>query len=63
MKTFNRICIKSHTISDKTGNSMTVERGKEYLTSEEMDGAVLVFGSYWVWFPSHLFSGELVFTK
>jgi hypothetical protein len=63
MKTLKRICVKSHTISDQGGNSMTVERGKEYITSVEKKGSVTVFDRFWVSFPANLFAGEKVFTK
>ena len=63
MKTLKRICIKSHTISDQSGHSMTVDRGKEYITSVEKKGLVTVFSRFWVPFPVDLFAGEEVFTK
>lgn len=63
MKTFKRICIKTHTIADQNENIMTVERGKEYLTSSQKDDQVMVFSKYWCWFPSNIFAGEEVFTK
>ena len=40
METFKRICIKEETIRDTKGSSMTVERGREYLTSKEENGKV-----------------------
>jgi hypothetical protein len=63
MKTFNCICIQDHTVTDKSGNSFTVNRGKEYLTSEEYKGRVCVLSSYWVWLPSDLFVAPILFTK
>lgn len=62
MTTFKRICIKDYVIADKIGQTMSVERGKEYLTSSEEDGKVMVFGPFWVWFPADLFAGEQQFT-
>lgn len=63
MKTFNRVCIKTHSISDQKGNSLTIEKGKQYLTSEEKNKEVMVFSKYWVWLPVELFAGEEIFTK
>ena len=62
MTTYHRICIKDHTVTAKNGDSMSVERGKEYLTSEAENGEVCVFGQFWVWFPVSLFAGEKLFT-
>ena len=73
MKTFNRICIKDHTITDKQGTSFTIEGGKEYLTSavngaraahgpSAAEGMVTVFSKYWVSVPVDIFAGEQKFT-
>lgn len=62
MTTYKRICITTHTIKDSTGAEMTLERGREYLTSEEKDGEVCVFSTYWVYVPAVLFAGAQLFT-
>jgi hypothetical protein len=71
MRTFKRICIKPHTVTDGK-NSMTVERGKEYTTSvvgcsaaigpDPQDGMVVVFGEFWAHFPVDIFGGEIIHT-
>lgn len=58
MKTFKRVCIKSYTITDEEGQSLTIERQREYLTSPEEDGMVTVFSQYWVKVPVDIFAGE-----
>lgn len=63
METYKRICIEDHTVSDRAGNSCSVERGKEYITSAEKDGSVTVFKEYWAPFPVNIFAGERQFTK
>ena len=63
MKTYHRICIKDHVIEALNGDRHEVKRGREYLTSEEKDGTVVVFGPFWTPFPVELFAGEVVFTK
>ena len=64
MKTLNRKCVKTHTITDQSGNSCTIERGKKYITSEEKDGAVVVFTNYWVTVPIDIFDKQYrIFTK
>lgn len=62
MKTLKRICIKNHTVSDRSGNSMTVERGHEYITTPDDNGECVVFGPYWAPFPVNAFAGEERFT-
>ena len=62
METFNRICIKDYNIKDKRGNKFDLKRGKEYLTSRDEDGLVMVFSNYWVKVPVELFAGEIKFT-
>jgi hypothetical protein len=63
MQTFHRICIQDHTVTDQEGTSFTVERGKEYLTSAEDKGSVVVFSRYWVPVPATIFAGEKEFTR
>jgi hypothetical protein len=60
MKTFNRICIQSCTVTDDSGDSLTIERGKEYTTSDvNAEGSVTVFSTFWVKFPASLFAGAI----
>jgi hypothetical protein len=40
-----------------------VERGKEYITSEDNGATVTVFKEYWAPFPLAIFGGERIFTK
>ena len=62
METFHRICIRDWNIVDKVGNSFELKRGKEYLTSEEEKGFVMVFSSFWVQVPAEFFDGPKGFT-
>lgn len=59
MTTYKRICLRDHTIADRKGNSMSVYRGKEYLTSNEKNNLVTVFGPFWAKFPIDIFGGEI----
>lgn len=61
-KTFKRVCIKDYTVTDEEGTSFTVQRAKEYITSSERDGVVVVFSQYWVTVPVEIFAGEQQFT-
>jgi len=65
MRTFQRICIEDYTITARNGDSMSVKRGEEYITTADPDdhGEVTVFGPFWAKFPVRLFAGERVFTK
>ena len=69
METFNRICIKDFTVKDGD-KSFTIERGKEYLTSEVGSAPVIggckpehdcvtVFSRYWVVVPVYIFVAEI----
>ena len=62
MKTMKRVCIKDHTVTDAEGTSFTIQRAKEYTTSVEKDGMVLVFSRYWVTVPVSIFAGEVAYT-
>ena len=62
MITYNRICIKDHTIADSEGTEFTVKRGHEYLTSSDKNGEVTVFADYWFKAPVDIFAGEIQFT-
>ena len=62
MITFKRICIRDHRIMAENGDTLKLERGKEYTTSAEKDGEVTVFSSFWVKVPVDLFAGEERFT-
>ena len=62
MRTYNRICIEDYEIEDSEGTKFNLKRGKEYLTSQEKNGEVCVFSTYWVYVPSSLFAGERLFT-
>ena len=63
MQTFNRICIKDHIIEAQNGDRLELKRGKEYTTSPEKDGKVIVFSRFWVPVPTDIFAGEIEFTK
>ena len=64
MKTYQRICIKDHTITAENGDSQTVKRGKEYITSPvDKEGNVTVFSTFWVPMSLDLFAGERLFTE
>ena len=55
MKTFERVCIKDF--------KPYIKRGKIYLTSDEKDGTVTVFTSYWIFdVPVSVFAGGFLFT-
>ena len=57
-----RICIKNWEIIAQNGDRFKVERGKEYLTSNEKNKEVIVFSNYWVSIPVSCFAGEQKFT-
>lgn len=61
MTTFKRICIETTEFVDGE-RSVTLERGREYLTSDVKDGEVCVFTTYWFWVPVELFAGAVQFT-
>jgi hypothetical protein len=58
MQTFKRICIEDRTFEDHDDPSKTItlQRGREYLTSAEKDGQVVVFTGYWFSAPIELFA-------
>ncbi len=62
MQTFNRICLEDYKIVDEGGITFTLQRGKEYTTSREQHGTVMVFSQYWVRVPIAIFAGEREFT-
>ena len=61
--TFKRICVRDFKVTAGDGGRFKVERGKEYITSDENDrGDVVVFANYWMPVPASFFAGELRFT-
>ena len=64
MRTFQRICIEDFTVCARSGDSMSVKRGQEYITTADPDerGEVTVFGTFWTKFPVRVFAGERLFT-
>lgn len=62
MITYKRICIEDFEIIDQENTRFKLNRGKEYITSEEINGKVHVFSRYWIWTPSNIFAGEIKFT-
>jgi len=62
MKTYKRICIQSDHIEAEDGDRQDIIRGREYITSEEKDGMVTVFSTFWERFPVDRFAGEILFT-
>jgi hypothetical protein len=64
VRTFKRICIEDYTVQANNGDSLTLSRGKEYITSDHHeDGTVTVFANYWVRVRPSLFAGARIFTK
>jgi hypothetical protein len=63
VRTYKRICVKAWDIKAENGDFFKVERGKEYMTSDEKDGHVVVFSNFWVPVPVECFDGEEIFTK
>lgn len=61
MTTFKRVCLETKQFCDGE-KSVTLERGREYLTSKEEDGEVLVLTTYWFWVPVSMFAGGRQFT-
>ncbi len=66
MITYKRICVTTMTLTEGA-DSITVERGKEYITSDvkpDEDGqpVVTVFGTFWAPFPVGIFAGARRFT-
>lgn len=62
MKTFHRVCIEDHKVSDGE-KTAKVEKGKEYLTSEEYDGMVTVLDLLWFKVPVDVFETIKQFTE
>ncbi len=62
MQTFKRICIRDFELKAKNGDCLTLKRGKEYITSPEVDGEVTVFSNFWVKVPADIFAGAVEFT-
>ena len=66
MKTFKRICKKNFTVEDEKGNSFTIKKGDEYITSAK-DAAcaahgpdpkkdyIVVFDIHWILAPLEIF--------
>ena len=63
MRTFKRICIKDYELEAQNGDRLELERGHEYITSDEENGKVVVFTNFWVGVPADLFAGSVQFTK
>jgi len=69
MKTYRRICLRDYSLTDDSGNTASVVRGEEYMTSEVNDapaigpdavpGHVIVFTNYWFPVPVDIFGGEI----
>lgn len=62
MTTYKRICIEDFTREDSIGQKLELKRGTEYITSEEENGNVAVFTTFWESVPVALFAGEKRFT-
>jgi len=63
MQTFKRICIREFQLAAKNGDCLKLKRGKEYITSPEVNGEVTVFSRFWVKIPVDIFAGSVEFTK
>jgi len=59
MPIYKRICLRDETIVDGD-KTLVMKRGKEYTTTDEVEGKVRVLTQYWVWLPIDWFAGELV---
>lgn len=60
MQVYKRICLEDYTLCDEKGTTFTLKRGTEYLTSRVLeDKKVMVFTTYWVRVPVHLFGGAV----
>jgi hypothetical protein len=62
MRTYKRICIEDYSLSAQNGDSITLKRGAEYITSDVEDGLVTVFTNFWVPVPVSVFAGAKIFT-
>ena len=62
METYNRICIADFTLKAQNGDTLNLQREREYLTSKEENESVTVFTNFWVKVPASLFAGEVRFT-
>ena len=51
------ICVKDWSIEALNGDRLDLKRGKEYTTSPEKNGRVVVFGRFWVLAPASVFAG------
>ena len=63
MRTYKRICVKDFEVTAENGDHFKVKRGKEYTTSIDKEGSVLVISNFWVHVPVEHFAGEILFTK
>ena len=72
MQTFKRICLNNYSISDNNGNTLSIEKGKEYITSginnapaigpSSVKNHVIVFTNVWGPVPIECFSAGTEFT-
>jgi len=56
VKIFKRKTKEEYTVVDSSGVSFTIHKDREYTTSEEKDGKVTVFSTYWVEVPISIFT-------
>jgi hypothetical protein len=61
METFKRICLRKYEIKAQNG-ALSLEKGKEYLTSKSKNGTVTVFTNFWALVPVNIFSKPKKFT-
>jgi len=72
VQTFRRICIDNYSVTDNNGNTLSVKKGKEYITSEinnapavgpsSVKNHVIVFTNVWGPVPIEYFSAGTEFT-
>ena len=72
MQTFRRLCIDNYSVTDVNGNTLSVKKGREYITSginnapavgpSSVKNHVIVFTNVWGPVPIEYFSAGTEFT-
>ena len=62
MITFSRRCLTDCEVIDNSGRKLVLQKGEEYLTTEEKDGCVVVFTNNWAKVPANIFDEGRQFT-
>jgi hypothetical protein len=58
MTIYKRICLKDLQVTDYKGNTYKIKRGNEYMTSEEENEKIFIYGQCWTYAPGKNFAIE-----